>query len=132
MRHQLFGIFLLAISLFSCSPSYAGQGVHITTSTNNVATTFSAAFPQLALTLVNPTTKHAFIANGCASPIAVSFTNYTAAVAPSSSTTTNPQQYFIPASSSAPLPYMGCGKYVWIRSDSGTACSSGDIIINCY
>jgi hypothetical protein len=126
MRH-IIGIFFLVAILFS-APARAGQGVHITAS----ATTITASF-QRFLTMVNPAAKHMSVFNGCAVPIALTFTNSSANVTPSASTTTNPQQLFFgPSSLVTDAQNAGAGKFVWVRADTtgGATCTTGDVLID--
>lgn len=127
MRH-LFGISTI-LALF-CSALFAAQGFHINGVTNNITTSFSTTAPMVQ-TMVNPTTKHMFVSNGCTTALAFTFTNSTASVAPSSSTTTNPLQIFIGPSTSSQFNYLGAGKYVWIRSDTNS-CIGGDVTVDVW
>lgn len=130
MRH-LFGILAFLTLLFSFQNSaQAAQGFHINGTTNNITTSFVTTAPMV-MTLINPTVKHTFVSNGCTTALAFTYTNSTAGTAPSSSTTTNPLQIFVGPQSTAPLPYMGAAKYVWVRSDVNS-CLSGDVIMDFY
>ncbi len=133
MGKQLIGIFFFVVgSLFPNLARAGAQGVHIVAATNNLLTTYSAAFPQLALTQISPTIKHLYVFNGCSGPVALTFTNIVGAVAPSSSVSTNPMQVFVGGSSSTQLNFIGGGKFLWLRSDSGSSCTSGDVIVNLW
>lgn len=132
MRH--IGIFLLGLLLsfnaFATNPS-TGNSVHIAAATTNIGTSFSTAYPQLAITAPRPNYRHAYIYNGCSGVLAVTFTNGTTAVAPSSPT----QLFFIPpmgAGSPGIQLAIGPMTNVWVRSDSGAACSAGDVAISLY
>lgn len=136
MLRQLFGILSLFALLTTCSPAPASQGVHIVTDTTAISTAFATTYPGLALTMVNPVSRHAWMSNGCTVALAMTITNSSAAVAPSSSLTTNPQQVFLPPSSSIQLNNFASGKYIWLRSDTSSAgsamCSKGDVTLNFY
>jgi hypothetical protein len=130
MRH-LFGILtFLALFLGYQPAAYSAQGFHLNGATNNITTSFVTTAPMVQ-TLVNPTTKNMFVSNGCTVALAFTFTNSSVNVAPSSSTTVNPLQIFVNPSSTAPLPNMGAGKFVWIRADTNT-CVGGDVVADFY
>jgi anti-sigma factor ChrR (cupin superfamily) len=139
MLRQLFGTLTLATLLSFLtlgSPARAAQGVHIVTDTTAISTAFATTYPGLALTQVNPVNKHAWFSNGCTVALAMTVTNSSAAVAPSSSLVTNPQQVFLPPQSSIQLQGFATGKYIWLRTDTSSAgsamCSKGDVTLNFY
>lgn len=123
---------LISLPLFATNPS-TGPSVHIALGTTNLATTYSTSYPQLAITAPRDGYKHAYVFNGCASAIAMTFTSGLNAtgLAPSSSSAF---QYYVPPMGSTGqgvvLDIAG-GRNVWLRSD-GSTCSSNDVIVDLY
>jgi hypothetical protein len=134
MRHitiafALIFSFLFNIPSFATNPS-TGPAVHILAGTTNIGTSFTTSYPQLAITAPRDGYKHVYVYNGCSGTIALTFTSgqNNTGVAPSS--TTIFQYYVGPTSTGNGLVLdIGGGRNVWVRSDSGSACSSGDVDI---
>lgn len=128
MRYQCNIFFLvLLFSIFSLKVYGGAQGVHLTPATANISSSFIVT-PVMTLAL--PNVAHLYISNTSTGTMVLTSRNI--AGTPSSSTTTNPQQIFIPPSAvPVELNGVGAGKYIYLRGDSATL-TSGDIVINAY
>mgnify|MGYP003479587449 FL=1 len=122
---------ILILALF-CVQSFAGVvSVKIDASATNVPTTYSTASTSRVLV----TTQRGvglLVDNRSASPIAVNCAHFNTSTAPSSDITTVRTNLFVPGNASLGVDNVGFSTQCFLRSDSGSAITSGIIVIHFF